>query len=313
MTVGMTRAALLAAALALAACTATPPPAPVAVAPSCGLANPTQLPVRMVDNAPLVLVLVAGQPVVLLLDTGADRTILTSKAAERIGLAPSGAPPLKGQAIGGQTDVFETAPTEVALSPAIRLTQRILLTDSAFADGVLGLDVLQRFDIDLHLAAGTVTLYPGGLCPGQSPPWTPPPWEIAAERIRLPGMPRVGPPYLMVPVVLDGTQTLAMLDTGALGITVVSPSLARHAGVADEALAADPPMRVLGFGTTSIMHVHRFRELRIGNERVEGLAAVVGGDDRRRFPVILGHDFLVSHRVWLNQAQGRVFVGRVGA
>lgn len=297
---------MIAIGLALAGCAGTPPP--VAMAPACGYDNPTQLAVQMVNHAPLVKVLVFGKPAVLLLDTGADRTILTQVAAERLGVMQKSSVAIKGQAIGGEADVFETEPVELQLSPRIKLVDRILVTDHAFADGVLGLDILQRFDLDIHLAAGTVTLYPGGLCPGQPPPWQPKPWEITAERLRAPGAPRFGPPYLMVPVTLDGAQTVAMLDTGALGNAVVSPSVARRAGVAETDLAADPALRVLGFGTTTIMRVHRFHELRVGNERIEGPVAAVGGDDRRRFPMILGYTYLINHRVWLHQRGGLVFV-----
>lgn len=292
--------------LGLAGCAA---PAPsVAMMPACGYDNATPLALRMVNHAPLVMVLIAGKPAVLLLDTGADRTILTRAAADRLGVAQRSEVAIKGLAIGGQADVFETEPVEIQISPRIKLVNRILVTDHAFADGVLGLDFLQRFDLDIHLAEGTVTLYPGGLCPGQSPPWEPKPWEITAERLRVPGAPRSGPPYLMVPVTLDGAQTLAMLDTGALGNPVVSSDVAHRAGVADAALEADPSMRMLGFGTAAIMRLHRFHELRVGNERIEGLVAAVGGDDQRRFPVILGYTYLIHHRVWLHQRGGLVFV-----
>jgi hypothetical protein len=177
-------------------------------------------------------------------------------------------------------------------------------------DGVLGLDVLSRFDVDVDLSQGHVVLYPGKLCPHDQPPMLGRLLEIPAERslVRGEGPNRTVAPYLMVPVRLNGSVAMAVLDSGALRGTLVSAPYAAKAGVDDAALAQDKIVKVNGFGTSSELRLHRFDELLVGREVFDKPMLLVGGGVESLFAMVIGGDYFFRHRIWFSFSSDRVFV-----
>ena len=100
----------------------------------------------------------------------------------------------------------------------------------------------------------------------------------------------------------------ALLDTGS-GRSVVARSFAARLGVTDTALAAAPPLRLAGLSPQAGEgRFWQFREARIGTERFPGPVMVVADLHDQGFDVLLGMDFLSSHRVWLSYRTRRIFV-----
>src|SRR5208337_4607475 len=157
---------------------------------------------------PLVDAEVNGDPVRLIVDTGAETTLLTSAAAERLGVPATGTSlrlvGVGGEGAGSATTVHSLAIGELVL----RNLPVVVDSDSEnsgpslgkVADGILGLDVLSHFDVDLDMPNGRITFYRARMCEGGRPDWTLAYATLDAEvSARL---------HLIVPVGLDN-QTLS--------------------------------------------------------------------------------------------------------
>ena len=165
-------------------------------------------------------------------------------------------------------------------------------------DGVLGADVLSRFDLDLDLPNRRMLLYEKGIC---TPDWAVPYAEIKIGR-------SAGNDHLFFPVQLDNRKITAMIDTGAQR-TTLSAATARAMGITDAVLAHDPPILTRGFGSGKLeLRMHRFESLIVGNITVSNPQIVVTDLRVRGINLILGMDFLLSRRLWLSYVDFRIFL-----
>jgi hypothetical protein len=277
---------------------------------TCGLGPAVHLPLHMVGDAAIISVTINDRGANLILDTGAERSVLGTGIAAVLGVHASGGPSITTGAVGGishgQLGVIDHM--QVGGQRIDSLSVGIM--DNAEFDGVLGLDVLSRYEVDVNLPKGEVTLHRGSLCAKQLPPIPGPVLEIPAVHgvVHADGKTQPEDPYLMVPISLDGIKALAMLDTGALPGSLVSSAFAGLAGVPESALVTDPPLSIRGFGTSAVTHRHRFGQLLIGREVFDLPTLLVGGQVGGQVPVILGSDYFRVHRVWFDFAGARVFV-----
>jgi predicted aspartyl protease len=250
-------------------------------------------------------VLADGAALTLLLDTGAERTVLTSGAAERVGgkapqiefrrslsgvtgSLPSREVEFKSFMIGGVDIPWRRARiATIAMPPVL-----------SKVDGVLGTDVLGKFDIDLDLPNGRMSLYEKGIC---TPDWAASDAEIKFGRSAVND-------HLFFPVQLDRRKITATIDTGAQR-TTLSVATARAMGITDAALTHDPPIQTRGIGSGALpSHIHQFESLTVGNIRLSNPEIVVTDLRLRGIDLILGMDFLRSRRLWLSYASFRVFL-----
>lgn len=298
--------ALLSLLVLLAACAG---PAPDVSGGVCSLDRRAVLPVAVVQNVPLVGVLINGQPATMVLDTGANLTMLTQTAARRLGLVPEAGVAVETVSAGG-AGVAGAARIGGLLLGGTELPGRLVgvvpISLPSWAggrvDGLLGTDVLADYDVELDLPNGTVTLYRARPCLDALPPW-PAPFQTLERR-------EVASGALFVPVWLDGVGLTALLDTGT-SLTVVTPRVAWAAGVPGEVLARAPVLQGVTPGPSSLTtRAVRFRELRLGDEAWRGPVLLVGPLPPSAGDGLLGGDYLANRRVWLSFATGQVFVTR---
>ena len=281
---------------------------------SCGLDGRSVLPITMVGGAPMVAVTINDRRANLLLDTGADATVLGRSVASVLGVRPRPGGITISSSVGGSQAVEHATVDRLQVADQRFDALGVTLADVPIGDGVLGLDVLSRYDLEVDLSRGEAFLHHGSVCPGQLPPMRGAILEIPAVRgvLRAEQNGVRGDPYLMVPVSLDDAKAFAVLDTGALAGTLVSQDFAAHAGVSAAGLAGDPTSNLRGFGSQTPVRLHRFGELLVGREIFQAPAIFVGGALRAQIPVILGADYFRGHRVWFGFVGGRVFVTPAG-
>ncbi len=171
--------------------------------------------------------------------------------------------------------------------------------DGRTVDGLLGADMLVEYDLELDFPHGRARLYAPAACADPLLPWPAGYGRVAAHK----SLHR----HLFFPARLDGGEVTAFIDTGAR-ISVLAAAAARRLGVSRAALAGDPPLALRGVAGAATGRLHRF-----GREAVAGIVwtptpiAVLKLrlDDA---DLILGVDFLETHRAWLSYAAGAVFV-----
>ncbi len=296
------RAPIAALCLLVAACAA-----PNAPGIDCDLTRITQMQLRQNQGLLTVGVGINGQWVTMLVDTGAERSLITEETAERLRLPRDPRFVTRAGGVGGVTQSNDARIDSFIMGDVAFPIQRLAvnrLGPGIPFDGLLGADILLAFDLDIDVPNNTLTLYRVRRCAVANPPWTEPAVPIAgvtAQRDRM-----------MVPFHVDGTQGVALLDTGAQ-TSALGVSWARRLGLTEQTMAGDPPLTIRGVGPGTLQaRIHLFREVRIGpvvtpNARLPVLPIDIGFGD-----ALIGQDFLRGRRVWLSFPTRRLFVSQHG-
>jgi len=278
-------------------------------AAQCRPGRPAVIPVTRLGNVPLVDLRVNGAPAVFLADTGAERTILTTAAAKRLGVAAHYEYARRMRSLGAAVSSGDARLASLGLGAASLADFRVLVGAVSLPsaggkplDGLLGADFLGSFEVEIDLPHDRLTLYGKPPCPIAGPPWHEPYVTIAANRSLH--------DRLFFPVSLDGHRLAALIDTGAQ-LTALDAEAAAAAGVTGAALARDPSANLRGAAAETVKsRAHRFLRLDIGGEVVHDPIIVVAALRLQDADLVIGADFLRSHRAWLSYVSHRVFLSR---
>ena len=262
------------------------------------------LPVRLLGNVPVTVVGINGQPALFLLDTGSDVTLVRREAALRLGVPFNRKLGLRLRGAGGQ------AVANIAVLPVLQLGDAVVTDVRAVVggealppafDGLLGINVLAGFELDLDAPAGRLTVYRARACAGAPPPWTGPFTRLDTQQ--------QPSGHLIAPATLNGRPVHAVLDTGA-STTTVGPATAAEAGITPENLLRGPSSLTRTVSAGGIMvRPRRFRELRIGNDVIAEPVLNIAELPPETEDMIIGSDYLATRRVWIALGTGSVFVG----
>ncbi len=261
---------------------------------------------RAASGLLLAPVAIDGRQARLLLDTGAERTVLSDAAVQALGLPLDEWVSTAMQGVGGveRRRNADVASLEIgglklrrrALAGVVSLPRAPSLGrvfPDAAASGLLGMDLLSVFDVEIDPAGPTLALRQG--C-AEAPGW-PAPWSAVAAAV-----PRVG--VMVAPVTVNGVQLRALLDTGSTA-TIVDARAAQRIGLPQGGEAGGA--RGLGAGTLATRSV-RLRELRLGDAAWTGLAAEIALLPGVGYDMILGMDVLGTRRLLLSFATSRLLV-----
>jgi predicted aspartyl protease len=275
---------------------------------SCGIRPQAEIPLRVVDNIPLVDVRLNGAPATMVLDTGAERTVLTEAAARRVGLQFDPRNIQRGAGAGGVVTSFaarvrrmELAGLSIPDHPVLATPHSLGSVGGTPVDGLLPALVLSAFDVDLDLPGRKITLYAGTVC-GDTiiPPWSEPFISLPADFSR--------PPRVNLRVRAGDQELRALLDTGAQAITITARAAAT-AGVGPAELEAGQPVMVRGVGPQPVQARRvRLPELQIGPETRRNTPVIVTDSGMDRIDMILGMDYLAPRRLWLSYARQQAFI-----
>jgi predicted aspartyl protease len=278
---------------------------------NCALVPLAAMPLETRQNLMFVTAGIGGQPVRLLVDTGAERTVLTEAAVARLGLSHDPRHMTRSFGIGGSSANWDADIPGIVLGQTRFPVEHVAVSNFSIdhvsgprADGLLGADILLAFDMDIDGAAHRLTLYRVRRCPNAPPPWREPAVEINGLEARR--------DRLLVPITLDGVAGMAILDTGAQA-TTIGMAMARRLGLSDASLATDRTIMAHGAAPLPVaVRVHQFRELLVGDARIEDPTLAVVPNDSAVGDALLGGDFLRDRRIWLSFATRRLFVGSGG-
>jgi predicted aspartyl protease len=276
---------------------------------ACGVHAVGVVPFEMQGGAPVVTVRANGVPLRLALDTGAQITTVAppAAAAAHLPVAPQIAF-LAG--IGGVSRRhfvrFDRASAgDVALAPFTGAMADLGMgaIPGPRIDGLLGVDVLGRYDLDLDIDAARVTFYEGTLCDPAQIPW--------GLRLRALDAYRRPPDYdgrFYLRATVNGTEVTALLDTGA-GISGIADGVAARLPPPHAAQAARVGLSGSGAAAFSAK-VERFGTLAVGGETIRD--PVFALHDLASPELVLGNDYLGHRRVWLSFSSNQVFVATPG-
>ena len=295
----------------------------MAAAAGCKLATIAEWPVRSERNVLLVEGAVNGQPARVLIDSGATRTLLFRAAATRFNVARADARRDRMFGIGGETKVEIAFLNEFRVGELKRAPYRMLIAgDRDFgADVLLGEDFLSLVDVEFDLAHNLVRLFQPQDCDSVKLAY----WatsgmtvgEVAFESIL------VTNPQIVLGVAINGESISAQLDSGAQ-LSVLDKPAAALLGVTPETPGVVVAGKNAGLGG-KILPVWNgpFQSFTIGNETIrdtripfsdlfhDANIPVVGSHIPMKLDgvhqMLLGVDFLRSHRVYIAHSQNRLY------
>ncbi|GAC1336695.1 MAG: hypothetical protein NVSMB18_00320 [Acetobacteraceae bacterium] len=263
-----------------------------------------------VQGLVLVNARINGGAATMVLDTGASRSIVTPEAAKRLGITSrydfatslqgiekvinSGDARLNSFVLAGQPLPYPRVLVgPVALSPA---------GAGSGPDGLLGADLLADYDVDIDVPGHTLAFYDRTQCEQLQVPWTGSYVSLQTSRA-LDGHP-------FFPIELDGHKLTATIDSGAQR-SVISTAAAAGIGVA-AASAADRPQQARGAGGEVVAgFMRRFRSIGVGGQASRGPELLVANIAiSRDIDVVLGLDYLRSHRIWISYGSRRLLIAR---
>ena len=260
-----------------------------------------------------------GQPVGMVLDTGAQRSLVMRSTAKRLNLPPQDARGYRMYGFGGETKVDAVLVEEFKLGEATIKSARFLVagereTAQGF-DVLLGEDFLRSFDVEFDFANRALRLWQPRDCDGASLAY----WskdgvgEVEIERVT------DARPQVAFTVRLNDKPIDAILDSGASSSLVALPDA--------EALGAplaSTTAKWSGLGAQSIdIFIGSFSKFSIGNESIDdvrirvadvykgtkaaGAGTSIGKNVFGKNPMLLGADFLRSHRTLVAHSQGKLY------
>lgn len=282
--------------------------APAGWAQTCQPTPKAVIPV-VLERVPFAPVSINGDHATMLFDTGAEETMLSASAAKRLGLNTHFTYPRTVQGVGGGVSVGETRLDTIVLGGLAM--HGFLMPVAPFSlrgvggqpiDGLLGADLFSDFDLDIDIPHNRIMLYDPAACPSGLPPWRPPYVTVAAHR----SMHR----HIFFDVLLNGHKLSAFIDTGAQR-SAVDAAAAAQVGVGEAAMRQDPTVTVNGMAASVVnSHFHRFDRIEVGTDVWPAPVAIVTPLHLDDGDVILGTDFLQSHRVWLSYSSHQVLLTR---
>lgn len=286
--------------------------AQAAEAPRCRYVTVGKLPLQYTGPSLQVTTegVINGTPATMLVDTGAYDTFLTRTGTERRGMKLSNLGRV-AQGVGGFSSIYQTRIKEFVAGPARSERGHMrVLSDFGFTpsfDALLGAPFLLQTDLEISLATKEMKFFQPINCGDTHLAY----WDADALVIPFDTSSETTPnPYFTV--LVNGVKMRAIIDTGAAA-TTISLAAAKRAGLKLDAPDVTKAGHVVGVGDEKAAFWHTaFKSFQIGEEVIQN--ADIGVVDRKGSDVdiLLGDDFLRSHRVLIAMSQRKVYFSYVG-
>ena len=286
---------------------------PVQASGACQLKLEATLPMTKVLSHYTVPVDIDGHSYPMMLDSGAERTALEPSTADALHLAEDMDQASESKGIGGSVG-YEYPRIIPSLKigssewidlrvPAVSIGVAAPDAQASAPVGILGADVLSRYDVEFDFPARTLSLYTASGCLGRFAPWQGAYQAYSADKT--PGN------RFILNLALNGHSLRAYVDTGT-DLSLVTTEAAGLAGVDSVALAQDTQSSGTGFGSMRVSTVrHRF-SMTIGTVNYPNAPLTVVHTSFTDADMLLGTDFMRNRRVWLSYSTGWVFMQTVG-
>lgn len=206
-----------------------------------------------------------GHTLRLIVDTGSPSSILTDKAADVLSLKREALVD-SFKMLGGDEARESTRISDLRIGDAVmRETAFIIMRTDRFNfggeqfDGLIGADLLSRFDADFDFSGNRLTLYQPHPCDGHEVSW--PGRKTAITKLPFTGQNG----RIILPVELDGKPLIAILDTGASESSIALKMAEGKLGLSPGSAAM---VRLSPPAEPDPIYAFTFKEIRIGSVRL---------------------------------------------
>jgi tetratricopeptide (TPR) repeat protein/predicted aspartyl protease len=293
--------------VALAGLFAAPLPGLAATAP-CEIGRLLELPVTMIDMAPVISAGIDDSEVRLVADSGAFYSILSASSAAELKLSLTPAPfTFRLEGIAGDTSVAVTTVRQFTLGNAHIPRVQFIVGGSepgSGAIGYLGQNVLGIADVEYDLANGVIRLMRPKHCEHAEMAY----WAgvNAYEMIEIDSRSATSP-QTSGSADLNGTRIRVIFDTGA-NTSMLSRRAAAKAGItpASPGVVEGGSVRGIGRGVVRTW-IAPFRSFKLGSEEVRNTHLRFGDIEIAGADMLIGADFFLSHRLYVANSQRKLY------
>lgn len=200
---------------------------------------------------------IAGKPMRLILDTGAHASFLTDKVVQELGLDVLPAPVRSYGLTGTYTEKMATAPMKLG-QLSFQRVQFMVTPENFWAGepdvaGLLGANLLSRYDLSLDLANAKLEILSQDHCPDHVIYWPAEAYSKVPFELNNSG-------NIVITVKLDGHPLQAILDTGATNSTLTIRKARGLYGL-NPGDAETPQSGILNGDRNLITYNHTFKTL----------------------------------------------------
>lgn len=291
--------------IAISVALATPAP----LFANCALKQIAQLPIDMQSQRPTIAVQFNGRDARLMLDSGAFFSMISAPTAAEYGLKLAAAPFwLRLEGVGGEAKIQMTTVKNFGLIGLTLHDVDFLVGGSEVgAAGVLGQNLLQKFDDEYDLVHGAVRLFKSQGC-GKSvlAYWAKPGESYSVVNIYAIDL---HDPHTIADASVNGKTIRVVFDTGAYR-SILSLKAAERIGVTPNSPGVEESGYTYGFGRKMVKsYLARFESFKIGDsEEIKNMRLRIGELDMDGIDMLLGADFFISHRIFVSNQERKAFI-----
>lgn len=252
-----------------------------------------------------------GKPARMLADTGASETYVTHAGVLRFGLL-SRATGRRVSGVGGESELYAARVDQFAAGPARSSATTMFVTGSETAnmafDAIAGARYLLQSDLEINLANKEMSFFKPIDCGSTHLAY----WDANAVVVPFSHNEdqRENPRF---DVMLNGVRLTAMIDSGAT-ISSIELGAARRAGIDVDGPDVARGPGAAGIGTRAVASWYASaKTFSVGDETVRNpTIAVIDTGGTLPVDVLLGTDFLRSHRVLFAMSQRKIYLSYNG-
>ena len=279
----------------------------------CDLVKVSQVPLEARNRLFTVPVTLDGHKLSMLMDTGSARSMLDEATVRRLKIPRDGRTFTVMVGLHGGSPKADANIESMLLGDVPLAVDRLPVStlEGQGIDGIIGLDVLRDYDLDIDEPNSTLTLYRVRRCEPADPPWSEAAMPIDGVATRT--------SWMEMPFEIDGFMGTGTVDTGA-SFTAIMPRMMRRLGLTEQAMADDRTVRLHVIAGEDVQaRVHRFETIRMGPVTVHNASILVllkeppALDGGRQFDDgVIGQDLLHNRRVWFSMRTGHLYMSRAG-
>jgi tetratricopeptide (TPR) repeat protein/predicted aspartyl protease len=286
---------------------------PSAATAACSVVRLAELPITMTSGyRPTVAAKINGTEAHFIADSGAAYSLISPGVAGAAGLKATAAPPeFHFGGVGGETSISLATVKDFTLAglPIHNIQFLVGGTDTGTA-GLIGQNILGFADVEYDLPHGAIRLFRSKGCGGRAMAyWSGKDGNFTEIRIRTLEEARR---HTVGTVYVNGQAFQAIFDTGATR-TALSRKAAERLGFKPDG----PGVVEAGYGRGLGRKVTRswaapFASFKIGEEELKNVHLHVIDADLGDEDMLLGADFFIAHRVYVDNSAHRLFLTYTG-
>lgn len=281
---------------------------PAAAETKCSVGQMLELPITMMGLRPTAPAKINGHEVRFLVDSGAFYSSISPGSAAELQLRLTQAPGnLRVRGIGGEARMSVAKVKDFGLGTETLHNIEFLVGGSEMGSiGLLGQNVLGIGDTEYDLNGGAIRLMKSKDCRNMNLAYWAADKGLAVSTLDIEA-PTPLTPHTIGTVLLNGVKIRAVFDTGA-PTTILTRAAAARAGIKPDMPDVVEAGSVGGLGRRlSESWIGPFQSLKIGDEEVRKIRLRFAEMGDLSADMLIGADFFLSHRVYVSNAQKRMF------